>query len=76
MSLVGRRFTGLPYGPIRAPGVSEWHVQDPLTGYSWEHLDSPIGDLHPLLAGIYGPLQTFMATICRLPEPYSQEVRR
>ena len=42
---------------MRAPGFSGGYVQDPLTGYFCEHLDRPIGDLHPILwvlARLYG----------------------
>ena len=75
-SLVGRRLTSLPQGLMRAPGFSGEYVQDPLTGYSWEHLDRPIGDLHLLLWGLEGSLHAFMVTIFGLHGPYGQEIFR
>ena len=59
-----------------APGFSGGYVQDPLTGYSWEHLGRPIGDLHPLLWGLEGSLHAFMATIFGLHGPYGQGISR
>ena len=59
-----------------APGFSGGYVQDPLTGYSWEHLGRPIGDLHPLLWGLEGSLHALMATIFGLHGPFGQGISR
>ena len=59
-----------------APGFSGGYVQDPLTGYSWEHLGRPICDLHLLLWGLEGSLHAFMVTSFGLHGPCGQEIFR